>query len=847
MAKYNGSIELISGLKQANGQDFPLVDASAVQVDESGTRLDKALKDKVGKSEIDDIASSSISVSETEPTKDSAEVWINPSTKENFSVPEIKDDTVNATDTWSSKKIESEISSLKSNIDNNTEDIKNNKILVDSNLENSGQAADAKVTGDAIASLKEDISTKITKFYASNQGEIHIIDSDNGKIMDMMLYGRSEQKQYKGINLLPPNIEYKEFIEVSIPKGTKVFIITDGTGTMGGNLRFFNADKTENMWFAIDKGDTIATSTLRFDAKYVQYLLGSGFESSKLCLGIGNEPIYEPYVGGIPSPSPEYPQEIKSVVNPTVKVTSEDGLKVQSVTLNNITLNAIPVSSGGNVTIDGQQYIADYVDVERGKLVKMVDSSKLDNTQSIVNKTEWLLAESQEIDLTIEEITAFKALTTYYPTTNISVNSEQLDGYTVFNYPTHFEDEWIKTKEKIASLNEDLVQLKKDIKTNSSIFTGKILNENTYKSGIAETPIPSTTSTISDGIIIPVLKNDVANSDISEIFRYSVPMTIANDLFPKNKAVTSDLPVNLGYRVEFYFSGKSFEVMLFGYGYLSICVDDNCVMEHSVRMPNDGNVYYQKVIFSSEIEHKHISLYIDGVFRGIKTNGVIEKYNANRLKIIADGDSITESTSIINGGEAVINSWISKLSKVFDYDLSNVALGGTGYINNGTNRVNMVDRFDKNVAKYNPDILVSMGGLNDNYDDLSALEVAINSYWNKVSNLQCKAICITPFNPQPSVMKVSEVFLPILQKTCNKYGIPLIDITRGITYDSTGNVITDNTNGYIKGVINNDNHNAFIGSDNTHLTLKGHEYLAKRLECEIYKLMKIDKYFNSPL
>lgn len=117
MAEYNGSIELISGLKQANGQDFPLVDASAVQVDESGTRLDKALEDKVGKSEIDDIASSSISVSETEPTKDSAEVWINPSTKENFSVPEIKDDTVNTTDTWSSKKIESEISSLKSNIE----------------------------------------------------------------------------------------------------------------------------------------------------------------------------------------------------------------------------------------------------------------------------------------------------------------------------------------------------------------------------------------------------------------------------------------------------------------------------------------------------------------------------------------------------------------------------------------------------------------------------------------------------------------------------------------------------------------------------------------------------------
>lgn len=78
-----------------------------------------------------------------------------------------------------------------------------------------------------IGSLKEDLSNKITKFYASNQGETHITDSDNGKIEDMVLYGKSEQKQYKGINLFPPDTKSREYVEVSIPKGSLVFWATD--------------------------------------------------------------------------------------------------------------------------------------------------------------------------------------------------------------------------------------------------------------------------------------------------------------------------------------------------------------------------------------------------------------------------------------------------------------------------------------------------------------------------------------------------------------------------------------------------------------------------------------------
>lgn len=303
-------------------------------------------------------------------------------------------------------------------------------------------------------SLKEDVSNKITKFYASNQGETHITDSDNGKIQDMILYGKSEQNQYKGINLLPTGVSYLETIEVSIPKGTRIFWATDGTPALGGNFRFYNEDKTQETWFGVDAGKTAMTSTINIDAKYMDFLISED-QSVKICLGIGDDPVYEPYTGGQPSPSPDYPQEIKSVVNPTVKVSSEDETESQTVTLP-YTLNAIPVSSGGNVTIDGQQYIADYVDVERGKVVRRVDSSKLDNTQSIIDKNEWLLAEPQEIDLTQEEVQTLKTLATYYPTTNISINSEQLDGYTVFNYPISMKNGWDYVKKQLND-NRDYI------------------------------------------------------------------------------------------------------------------------------------------------------------------------------------------------------------------------------------------------------------------------------------------------------------------------------------------------------------------------------------------------------
>lgn len=304
-------------------------------------------------------------------------------------------------------------------------------------------------------SLKEDISNKITKFYASNQGETHITDSDNGKIQDMMIYGKSSQD---GVPTPENPVEIKSVVNPTIKIcGKNLFdskkfpiILNRGIDTNTGNIY----QSTSGKYCATEKYIPFPYSGKKISFNASMSLCAYD-QDYKFISSVNKNN------GRVPSGTMYVRFDIKIEDKDKVQIelsentTTYEPYKEQTIQLL-ITLNAIPVSSDGNVTIDGQQYIADYVDVERGKLIRMVDSSKLDNTQSIVNKTEWLLAESQEIDLTTEEITAFKALTTYYPTTNISVNSEQLDGYTAFNYPISMANGWNYVKKQLND-NRDYI------------------------------------------------------------------------------------------------------------------------------------------------------------------------------------------------------------------------------------------------------------------------------------------------------------------------------------------------------------------------------------------------------
>ena len=64
------------------------------------------------------------------------------------------------------------------------------------------------------------------------------------------------------------------------------------------------------------------------------------------------------------------------------------------------------------------------------------------------------IATPEEIDLTLEQIQAFKSLSTNYPVTNIEVSSDKLDGYTVFNYPISMAEGWNYVKQQIGDTRD---------------------------------------------------------------------------------------------------------------------------------------------------------------------------------------------------------------------------------------------------------------------------------------------------------------------------------------------------------------------------------------------------------
>lgn len=125
------------------------------------------------------------------------------------------------------------------------------------------------------------------------------------------------------------------------------------------------------------------------------------------------------------TPSPDAPVPIVSAGDGgTITVTIGDGAdERQTITLQTPNgLRGIPVTSGGNYTDpQGQQWVCDEVDLERGVRVQRVDKGAFDSTKALAEQNA-ILATPVEAPLTPDELTAYKALTTYAPNTVVQAS-----------------------------------------------------------------------------------------------------------------------------------------------------------------------------------------------------------------------------------------------------------------------------------------------------------------------------------------------------------------------------------------------------------------------------------------
>lgn len=198
---------------------------------------------------------------------------------------------------------------------------------IDTTLLKSGKAADAKVVGDKLSKLEEDIGNKAPAIIKKASGKTIIInDSSN---LPIKILSGTGKIIITGKNIL--NIKKKnEFIPFEAKAGTLFTLITNGELSEGGNV-LFTGENDENVWFAIDKGKTRVSAKIGRNVKGYKNLLGQK-EGLKYCFSVGENDEYEEYVEQVIT-APVDSEQLKAIHTnyPTTVLTSENEISVEYV------------------------------------------------------------------------------------------------------------------------------------------------------------------------------------------------------------------------------------------------------------------------------------------------------------------------------------------------------------------------------------------------------------------------------------------------------------------------------------------------------------------------------------
>lgn len=310
-------------------------------------------------------------------------------------------------------------------------------VALDTTLTHEGEAADAKATGEAISAVK----VRQNVLAGTETGNpIAVDDAFSAPLCGLTVYGKSTQDGTPTPDAPVPIVSAGDSGSVAVKvtganilEGTKpgvqstVYGITytvDENGVLitGTATKTFNISLHEDMKYRLTRGIYyITTSGLSPSTMLNFYFIGkfsSDMQNQKVMLTRDADfSLVLQILGG-------------ATLNTTVqvsltrnKITTYSPYREQLLTLSTPNgLPGIPVTSGGNYTDqNGQQWVCDDVDLERGVKIQRVDKTAFDSTKTLAEQNA-VLATPIETPLTPAEIAAYKAITAYAPDTVVQAS-----------------------------------------------------------------------------------------------------------------------------------------------------------------------------------------------------------------------------------------------------------------------------------------------------------------------------------------------------------------------------------------------------------------------------------------